>query len=362
MGTECGAIENGSRMVEENTATEHHFVSFEEEYNTTDDTIADYGTEPGEGEVSADKAEWNTGSSYVCVVCGAAVSQEEPTEPDPESMIYTEGYMDFDSAYAKYERDHALWELANVNHDAHSYVPTDAVWTDDGDGTGTVTFQMLECSVCGDRKLDCLQDNADNADNADIQVTLSQQYTLDCTVEVIESTCEGTTKVYTLAETEIEDNGKTYLVSGSYTEQGAEGAGHQATGYQHDADKHWQVCTVCGKIFNQAAHTGNPCTVCGYAATTGGDGGNQGNQGGQTGGSQPVDEHPDIAEGIANGTWGGTATTSASGSAEAPAAQQTAAIPETADEMPLQAVTIAAVLSGIAAAALVLLRKRNTDR
>ena len=75
-----------------------------------------------------------------------------------------------------------------------------------------------------------------------------------------------------------------------------------------------------------------------------------------------MDEHPDIAEGIANGTWGGTATTSASGSAEAPAAQQTAAIPETADEMPLQAVTIAAVLSGIAAAALVLLRKRNTDR
>ena len=355
--TECGAIENGSRMVEENTATEHHFVSFEEEYNTTDDTIADYGTEPGEGEVSADKAEWNTGSSYVCVVCGAAVSQDEPEEPDETDMIYSQGYMDFDSAYAKYEHDHALWELASANHDVHNYVPTDAVWTDDGDGTGTVTFQMLECSVCGDRKLDCLQDNAD------IQVTLNQQQTLDCTVEVIESTCEGTTKVYTLAETEIEDNGKTYLVSGSYTEQGAEGAGHQATGYQHDADKHWQVCTVCGKIFNQAAHTGNPCTVCGYAATTGGDGGNQGNQGGQTGGgSQPVDEHPDIAEGIANGTWGGTATTSASGSAEAPAAQQTAAIPETADEMPLQAVTIAAVLSGIAAAALVLLRKRNTDR
>lgn len=357
--TECGAIENGSRMVEENTATEHHFVSFKEEYNTTDDTIADYGTEPGDGEVSADKAEWNTGSSYVCVVCGAAVSQDEPEEPDETDMIYSQGYMDFDSAYAKYEHDHALWELASANHDVHNYVPTDAVWTDDGDGTGTVTFQMLECSVCGDRKLDCLQDNAD------IQVTLNQQQTLDCTVEVIESTCEGTTKVYTLAETEIEDNGKTYLVSGSYTEQGAEGAGHQATGYQHDADKHWQVCTVCGKIFNQAAHTGNPCTVCGYAATTGGDGGNQGNQGGQTGGgSQPVDEHPDIAEGIANGTWGGTATTSASGSAEAPApaAQQTAAIPETADEMPLQAVTIAAVLSGIAAAALVLLRKRNTDR
>ena len=357
--TECGAIENGSRMVEENTATEHHFVSFKEEYNTTDDTIADYGTEPGDGEVSADEAEWNTGSSYVCVVCGAAVSQDKPEEPDENDIIYTEGYMDFDSAYAKYERDHALWELAHANHDVHSYVPTDAVWEDNGDGTGTVTFQMLECSVCGDRKLDCLQDNAD------IQVTLSQQHTLGCTVEVIESTCEGTTKVYTLKEQTITDGAKTYTVSAANVQQVTPGAGHQATGYQHDADKHWQVCTVCGKIFNQAAHTGNPCTVCGYAATTGGDGGNQGNQGGQTGGgSQPVDEHPDIAEGIANGTWGGTATTSASGSAEAPApaAQQTAAIPETADEMPLQAVTIAAVLSGIAAAALVLLRKRNTDR
>ena len=236
-------------------------------------------------------------------------------------------------------------------------MPTDAVWEDNGDGTGTVTFRVLECSVCGGRKLDCLQDNAD------IQVTLSQQQTLGCTVEVIESTCEGTTKVYTLKEQTITDGAKTYTVSAANVQQVTPGAGHQATGYQHDADKHWQVCTVCGKIFNQAAHTGNPCTVCGYAATTGGDGGNQGNQGGQTGGgSQPVDEHPDIAEGIANGTWGGTATTSASGSAEAPAAQQTAAIPETADEMPLQAVTIAAVLSGIAAAALVLLRKRNTDR
>ena len=138
-----------------------------------------------------------------------------------------------------------------------------------------------------------------------------------------------------------------------------------ADAFQYDENHHWKVCTVCGKSFAEGSHTVNPCTVCGYAATTGGDGDNQGNQGGQTGGgSQPVDEHPDIAEGIANGTWGGTATTSASGSAEAPApaAQQTAAIPETADEMPLQAVTIAAVLSGIAAAALVLLRKRNTDR
>ena len=356
---ECGAIEPGTRTVAEGTALNHHFVSFDEEYNTTDSEIADYGTEPGEGEVSADEAEWNTGSSYVCVVCGAAVSQDEPEEPDENDMIYSQGYMDFDSAYAKYERDHALWELASAAYDQHTYEPVNAVWMDNGDGTGTVTFQELQCVICGDRKLDCLQDNAD------IRVTLSREYELDCTVEVIESTCEGTTKVYTLKEQTITDGDKTYTVSAANVQQVTPGPGHQADAFQYDENHHWKVCTVCGKSFAEGSHTGNPCTVCGYAATTGGDGDNQGNQGGQTGGgSQPVDEHPDIAEGIANGTWGGTATTSASDSAEAPApaAQQTAAIPETADEMPLQAVTIAAVLSGIAAAALVLLRKRNTDR
>ena len=354
---ECGAIEPGTRTVAEGSALNHHFVSFNEEYNTSDSEIAPNGKEPTGDQVSAEDAVWNEGSSYVCVVCGAAVSQDEPEEPDETDMIYSQGYMDFDSAYAKYERDHALWELAHANHDVHSYVHTDAVWTDDGDGTGTVTFQMLQCVICGDRKLDCLQDNAD------IQVTLSQRHTLDCTVEVIESTCEGTTKVYTLKEQTITDGDKTYTVSAANVQQVTPGPGHQADAFQYDENHHWKVCTVCGKSFAEGSHTGNPCTVCGYAATTGGDGDNQGNQGGQTGGgSQPVDEHPDIAEGIANGTWGGTATTSASGSAEAPAAQQTAAIPETADEMPLQAVTIAAVLSGIAAAALVLLRKRNTDR
>lgn len=356
---ECGAIEPGTRTVAEGSALNHHFVSFNEEYNTSDSEIAPNGKEPTGDQVSAEDAVWNEGSSYVCVVCGAAVSQDEPEEPDETDIIYRQGYMDFDSAYAKYQRDHALWELASAAYDQHTYEPVNAVWTDNGDGTGTVTFRELQCVICGDRKLDCLQDNAD------IRVTLSREYELDCTVEVIESTCEGTTKVYTLKEQTITDGDKTYTVSAANVQQVTPGPGHQADAFQYDENHHWKVCTVCGKSFAEGSHTGNPCTVCGYAATTGGDGDNQGNQGGQTGGgSQPVDEHPDIAEGIANGTWGGTATTSASGSAEAPApaAQQTAAIPETADEMPLQAVTIAAVLSGIAAAALVLLRKRNTDR
>ena len=122
-------------------------------------------------------------------------------------MIYTEGYMDFDSDYAKYERDHALWELASAAYDQHTYEPVNAVWTDNGDGTGTVTFSgALQCVICGGRKLDCLQDNAD------IQVTLSQQHTLGCHRGSDRVHLRGHHQGYTLAETEIEDNGKTYLV------------------------------------------------------------------------------------------------------------------------------------------------------
>ena len=347
--TECGAIENGSRMEEADTATAHHFVFFKEQYNTSDSKIAPNGEDPKEGEVAAEDAVWNEGSSYVCTVCGAAVSTEEPEEPKEDDIIYSGGYMDFDAAYAKYVRDHALWEEAEAAHDEHEYVPTDAEWSDDGDGTGKVTFQKLTCAICGDAKLDCLYGNTD------INVTLSAPQTVDCTVKIIESTCEGNTKVYTLTDYTFRDNGKEYKVSATYEEKTDDGAGHQAAGYQHDADKHWKVCTVCGEIFDQAAHTGIPCSVCGYGAT----GGNTGNQGG----TPVVDEHPDIAEGIANGTWGGSKTTTASGSANADAAaQQTNTIPKTADEMPMQAVTIVAVLSGLAAAALVVLRKRSTDR
>ena len=324
--TVCGAIQDGTREVAAGTALEHHFVSFTEQYYTTEDNKDVLATEPDGGleedQVLLENAQWNNGTHYVCPLCGYSVDADvtEDDRPNKDDEIYNY-YGSYEEDLAKFEEAMALKTEAEKNLDKHTYILTDtAVWNVAGDNSATVTFNELTCSICGHIAIDCVQPGVSEA-----HPVLDQQYTLEATLTG--STTDANGVVW-----------NTYEVSG-------EVEGYQVTG---------------SYIVQAGSSTGTP-----VEPEKPGDGDNQGNQGGQTGGgSQPVDEHPDIAEGIANGTWGGTATTSASGSAEAPApaAQQTAAIPETADEMPLQAVTIAAVLSGIAAAALVLLRKRNTDR
>ena len=323
--TECGAIEADSRQVQEGTALEHHFVKFDQQYYTTWDDVLPAGqTAPDEEHpdgVPAEDAEWLSGTAYVCPLCGYHV--DEPVEPSNNQWGGNWGQEDDDEddqEQAEYEAAMELYEQAAEQADKdHVYILTDtAVWNVAGDNSATVTVKELTCAICGHVAIDCVQPGVSEA-----HPVFSSPHTLNATLTG--STTDANGVVW-----------NTYEVSG-------EVEGYQVTG---------------SYIVQAGSNTGTP-----VEPEKPGDGDNQGNQGGQTGGgSQPVDEHPDIAEGIANGTWGGTATTSASGSAEAPAAQQTAAIPETADEMPLQAVTIAAVLSGIAAAALVLLRKRNTDR
>ena len=64
--TKCGAVDDGSRVVNEGTACDHHYVHFNERYYTKD----------GNGN-------WNSGDCYVCTVCGFAI--EEPTEPKESS-------------------------------------------------------------------------------------------------------------------------------------------------------------------------------------------------------------------------------------------------------------------------------------
>lgn len=323
--TECGVILPDSRQVQEDTALEHHFVEFDETYYTTWDDVAAAGKDPADDQVTVETADWESGTCYVCPLCGYHVN--EPVEPTQSGFGGGMGGQDedYEQEKAQYDEDLAYFNEVKAQADTkHVYILTDtAVWNIAEDGSATVTFNELTCSICGHIAIDCVQPGVSEA-----HPVLDQQYTLEATLTG--STTDANGVVW-----------NTYEVSG-------EVEGYQVTG---------------SYIVQAGSSTGTP-----VEPEKPGDGdnqGNQGDQGGQTGGgSQPVDEHPDIAEGIANGTWGGTATTSASGSAEAPApaAQQTAAIPETADEMPLQAVTIAAVLSGIAAAALVLLRKRNTDR
>ena len=62
------------------------------------------------------------------------------------------------------------------------------------------------------------------------------------------------------------------------------------------------------------------------------------------------DEHPDIAQGIANGTWGGAPTAT-------PA--QTMSVPQTSDDLPLGALILVAVVAAGAVCGLVVLRKRG---
>lgn len=78
--------------------------------------------------------------------------------------------------------------------------------------------------------------------------------------------------------------------------------------------------------------------------TVPGDGGNNNDT--------PKDEHPDIAEGIANGTWGGTSTPT-------PAASATSTIPQTSDSMPIGLLAGTAAIAAAAIALLLVLRKRR---
>ena len=64
------------------------------------------------------------------------------------------------------------------------------------------------------------------------------------------------------------------------------------------------------------------------------------------------DEHPDIAEGIANGTWGGAPTPTPSA--------QTTVIPQTSDSLPLGMLIVVAVAAAGAVVVLLVLRKRRS--
>lgn len=65
----------------------------------------------------------------------------------------------------------------------------------------------------------------------------------------------------------------------------------------------------------------------------------------------PTDEHPDIAEGIENGTWGGT-----------PTPKPVSILPQTSDALPLTALVVVLVLAAAAIVVLVVLRVRKNKQ
>ena len=174
--TTCGAVEPGSRVYEEGTALNHHYVGFDETFYTKDEGGA-----------------WNTGFCYVCTICGDAVT--EPVKPT--------GQMDTEENQAAYEEKLAAYNAAKESA-GHTYVTTGETWADDN---SSVTFETLICSsVCPDRKphLDCLM----NDDT--ITITLAEPETAEAALVNTIGTCpEGLIEVYE-ASGEVEVNGETF--------------------------------------------------------------------------------------------------------------------------------------------------------
>lgn len=239
--SDCGLIKDGTRVEKENTAHEHHYIKFHEVYYTKTDGVK------------------NEADNYVCPECGACI-----TEPVKSK---------YEQANSTYEKRKAIWDAAIKNEaEGHTYVPTDAKWSDD---YSTVTFQNLTCESCADKidKLDCLlssDDNATNKANRDsINKTLDKAVTVDAKMVSHAGTCdEGVTAVYKAAD-KTEDGVK-YLVS---TEVKGEVGQHtysdvkfnwdaaaikdddgNITGYKTDQKEGTSVtvdevkCSVCGEV------------------------------------------------------------------------------------------------------------------
>ena len=239
--SDCGLIKDGTRVEKENTAHEHHYIKFHEVYYTKTDGVK------------------NEADNYVCPECGACI-----TEPVKSK---------YEQANSTYEKRKAIWDAAIKNEaEGHTYVPTDAKWSDD---YSTVTFQNLTCESCADKidKLDCLlssDDNVTNKANRDsINKTLDKAVTVDAKMVSHAGTCdEGVTAVYKAAD-KTEDGVK-YLVS---TEVKGEAGQHtysdvkfnwdaaaikdddgNITGYKTDQKEGTSVtvdevkCSVCGEV------------------------------------------------------------------------------------------------------------------
>ena len=239
--SDCSLIKDGTRVEKENTAHEHHYIKFHEVYYTKTDGVK------------------NEADNYVCPECGACI-----TEPVKSK---------YEQANSTYEKRKAIWDAAIKNEaEGHTYVPTDAKWSDD---YSTVTFQNLTCESCADKidKLDCLlssDDNATNKANRDsINKTLDKAVTVDAKMVSHAGTCdEGVTAVYKAAD-KTEDGVK-YLVS---TEVKGEAGQHtysdvkfnwdaaaikdddgNITGYKTDQKEGTSVtvdevkCSVCGEV------------------------------------------------------------------------------------------------------------------
>ena len=229
--TDCGLIKDGTRVEEEGTAHDHHFIKFHEVYYTKSNK------------------NWNEADNYVCPECGLGIS--EPVEPNKQYAT--------EQLKKNYEKKKALWEAAQKNAaEGHAYTPTDAKWSDDHT---SVTFQNLKCESCYDKldKLDCLltsDTNKTNKDNRDsIKEPLAVKVTATAKLVSHTGTCDqGVTSTY--KATGKTDDGYRYTASDKKTSDAGQ---HQYTGtwaWEPVKDDNGNVTGYTASV------TGVKCSVC----------------------------------------------------------------------------------------------------
>lgn len=229
--TTCGAIQPDTRVEEEGTApAHHHYILVNEEYYTKDDN-----------------EKWNTGSSYVCTMCGYSIS--EPTEPKENQW---EDEEDYQARLEEYKVKKAIYDEA-VEVAGHTYVPTDPVWTADGTG---VNFTSATCQLCANGNLDIFA--AENSlTSTEWGVTVSNAQDYPATPSAVEGSCDtGATVTYT-ASGEL-PNG-TFTVSTKVEKE----PGAHAYALESDSDLVWTAITdEDGVVTGYTATATLVCSVC----------------------------------------------------------------------------------------------------
>ena len=224
----CGLIKDGTRVEEEGTAHEHHYIKFHETYYT-----------------KTDSGNWNEADNYVCPECGACI-----TEPVKSK---------YEQANSTYEKRKAIWDEAQKNAaEGHAYTATDAEWSDDHT---SVTFQNLKCETCANQinKLDCLLESDENATNKanrdSIEKALAEKVTATAKLVSHTGTCDqGVTSTY--KATGKTDDGYRYTASDKKTSDAGQ---HQYTGtwaWEPVKDDNGNVTGYTASV------TGVKCSVC----------------------------------------------------------------------------------------------------
>lgn len=226
--SDCGLIKDGTRVEEEGTAHEHHYIKFHETYYT-----------------KTDSGNWNEADNYVCPECGACI-----TEPVKSK---------YEQANSTYEKRKAIWDEAQKNAaEGHAYTATDAEWSDDHT---SVTFQNLKCETCANQinKLDCLLESDENATNKanrdSIKKALEEKVTATAKLVSHTGTCDqGVTSTY--KATGKTDDGYRYTASDKKTSDAGQ---HQYTGtwaWEPVKDDNGNVTGYTASV------TGVKCSVC----------------------------------------------------------------------------------------------------